>query len=77
MPASEDISDPAWAKWNREHPIAAMNAVERESDWPGIDTWAMPTFYFFRDGRVVSKVSGWETHRDKIVDGFRKLGLQP
>jgi hypothetical protein len=76
-PAREDITDPDWAKWNRDHPIAAMNAVERESDWPGIDTWSMPTFYFFRDGHVVSKVIGWETNRDKIVEGFRKAGIQP
>lgn len=28
-------------------------------EWPMIDDWATPIFYFLRDGRLVAKVIGW------------------
>lgn len=77
MPSSEDVTDPDFAQWNRAHPLAAMSAVYRESEWPMIDSWAMPTFYFLRDGAVIEKVAGWPGNREAILDGFRKLGLAP
>ena len=74
-PASEDPADPDLARWNREHPLAAMSTAWRASEWPAIDTWAMPTFYFLRDGRVAAKVVGWQDHRDAVLAGFRTIGL--
>ena len=72
-PATQDPTDPELMRWNREHPLAAMTTVYRESEWPEIDTWNMPSFYFFRDGHLEAKVSGWQP--DKVLDGFRKIGL--
>jgi hypothetical protein len=76
-PASEDPTDPALARWNREHPLAAMTTVYRESEWPEIDSWNMPTFYFLRDGHVVEKVTSWQGQREAVLAGFRKIGLVP
>jgi hypothetical protein len=76
-PASEDPADPELARWNREHPLAAMTTVYRESEWPEIDSWAIPTFYFLRDGHVVDKVTAWRGQRDAVVAGFRTIGLAP
>jgi hypothetical protein len=75
MPADWNPADPALVRWNRAHPIAAMSTVYREREWPMIDTWAMPTFYFLRNGQVQSKVVGWQP--SAILSGFRELGLEP
>lgn len=76
-PAGENAADPALARWNREHPLAAMAIAYRESEWPEIDSWNMPTFYFLRDGRVAAKVAPWQGQREAVLAGFRSLGLAP
>jgi len=76
-PAGENPADPDLARWNRDHPLAALRTAYRESEWPAIDTWNMPTFYFLRDGRVVAKVVGWQGRRDAVLAGYRALGLAP
>jgi hypothetical protein len=47
------------AKWNHFHPHESMAVAYRREEWPMIDLWETPVFYFLRDGRVVSKVVGW------------------
>ena len=76
-PAGENPADPDLARWNRDHPLAALRTAYRESEWPAIDTWNMPTFYFLRDSRVVAKVVGWQGRRDAVLAGYRALGLAP
>lgn len=76
-PAGENPADPELARWNLEHPLAAMSTVYRASEWPVIDTWNMPTFYFLRDGRVAAKIVGWQGHRDAVLAGYREIGLAP
>jgi hypothetical protein len=76
-PAVDDPADPALLTWNREHPLAAMSTVYRESEWRDITSWNTPTFYFFRGGRLEGKISGWRDQRDAVLDAFRKVGLAP
>lgn len=66
-------------QWNRDHPDGAMTLAYRESDWPAIDYWGTPTFYFLRDGQVVEQVTGWPTEgrRAELLAGLRELGLLP
>lgn len=45
--------------WNQQHALAVMTPVWLESEWPLVDGWGTPTFYFVRDGRLISKVTGW------------------
>lgn len=47
------------AQWNRVHPNEQMQFAYRREDWPMVDRWETPVFYFFKDGRVVGKVNGW------------------
>ena len=47
------------ATWNRVHPHESMAVAYRREEWPMVDRWETPVFYFFRDGRVVGKVIGW------------------
>ncbi|HSX60387.1 MAG TPA: hypothetical protein VLF18_09325 [Tahibacter sp.] len=59
MPQQSLRDTGAIARWNSEHPAAVLSLVYRQSEWPFIRTGAMPTFYFFRSGNLVSSFSGW------------------
>lgn len=63
--------------WNREYRDFAIAPVVRQSDWPVVDYWGTPAFFFVRDGRVVAKVVGWpkEGRRDELVAAAQKAGL--
>jgi hypothetical protein len=65
------------AKWNRVHPYEAMAVAYRREEWPMIDLWETPVFYFLRDGRVVSKVIGWPVagRKAEIKRSLKLAGL--
>lgn len=46
-------------KWNDDHPKTPMTIAYKASEWASIDAWDTPTFYFFRDGRLMETVVGW------------------
>lgn len=46
-------------QWNNTYPSARMAFMYHREDWPMIDGWATPTFYFMSHGKVVQKVEGW------------------
>lgn len=45
--------------WNREFPDQLIHIAWQNREWSMLDSWAMPTFYVFRHGRLVKKFSGW------------------
>jgi hypothetical protein len=47
------------------------------SEFPMIDSWATPTFYFLDGPRVVEKVVGWprEGRKKELIDAARAIGL--
>lgn len=57
--ASQSESFGAVAQWNGEFPDQPIHIAWKDSDWPMLDSWNMPTFYVFRDGRLAGKFSGW------------------
>jgi len=71
-------SGSANAAWNVAHPLARMDYIYRQGDWTAIDTWSTPTFYFFRNGKPVGKLSGWAPggEGERALRGeLEKLGL--
>ena len=76
-PAQEDLTDPDLIRWNRDHPDAAITTAYRQTEWRGFDVWAIPTFYFLKDGKIEAKVVGWQGHRGGVVEGMRKIGIEP
>ena len=64
---------------NREHPEHQTTLVFRREEWPMIDSWTTPTFYFFKDGAVSMKVEGWPRggHRSELLAALRQVGLVP
>lgn len=65
------------AKWNRVHPHESMAVAYRREEWPMIDLWETPVFYFLREGRVVSKVVGWPIagRKAEIRRSLKRAGL--
>lgn len=47
------------ALWNKLHPTQVMALAYKTKNWPIIDDWSTPIFYFVRNGIVVDKVVGW------------------
>jgi hypothetical protein len=64
---------------NREHPEQETSLAFRRDEWPMIDSWGTPTFYFFKDGAVSAKLEGWprEGRRPELLAALRQVGLLP
>jgi hypothetical protein len=64
-------------RWNREHPGQEINLTFRREEWPMLDVWSTPTFYFFKNGAVTAKVEGWPKggHRSELLAALRQVGL--
>lgn len=68
--------------WNRAHPRLPIAFSARREDWPFVDDWSSPTFYFLRQGKLVAKVTGWPTRgpavgrRDEVRAALHQLGLR-
>lgn len=63
--------------WNRTHPDAKMVLAVTHRDWPMLDTWALPTFYFLQSGYKVAEVIGWTgpAEREVLTAAARSIGL--
>ena len=66
-------------KWNRQHPTEELALAFRREDWPMIDSWATPTFYFLKNGELTAKVEGWPKagRRSELLAALRQVGLLP
>lgn len=64
--------------WNRAHPRLPIAFSVRRDEWPLVDDWATPTFYFLRRGELVAKVSGWpkEGRRAELSAALAQIGLR-
>jgi hypothetical protein len=76
-PQSGTLDLPVLQRWNREHRDFAVALAVRQAEWPFVDYWNTPTFYFLKDGTVVEKVIGWpkEGRREELLAASRKAGL--
>lgn len=48
-----------------------------QKQWPEIEYWATPTFYFYRDGKLVKQMSGWpkKGREQALLSGLEVVGL--
>lgn len=76
-PPDGSFSLDAIQAWNRENPGQTVALAFRREEWPIIDSWSTPTFYFLDDGVVVAKVEGWPRggRRDQLLTALRRVGL--
>lgn len=76
-PVDRNVHFETLRAWNLKHSGAEFSIAYRREDWPQIDYWGTPTFYFFRDNRMVEKVTGWpsEGRREELIRAARSIGL--
>jgi hypothetical protein len=76
-PQSNRLDFDVIQRWNREHPSQEITIAFRRDEWPMIDSWATPTFYFLKNGVVSAKVEGWpkEGSRSELLAALRQVGL--
>jgi hypothetical protein len=48
-----------------------------QKQWPEIEYWATPTFYFYQDGKLVNQMSGWpkKGREQALLSGLKAVGL--
>lgn len=66
-------------QWNRSHPGQELAIAFRRDEWSVIDTWNLPTFYFFKDGALRAKFFGWpeQGRRAELRSALQRIGLAP
>jgi hypothetical protein len=81
LPQSGNLLTEEIGDWNRKHPEFPMRSVYAASEWPLIDWWGTPTFYFVDGGKVTAKIIGWqpEVSEQKLLNAYRawKSGESP
>lgn len=78
LPQTAMIDTAQVLAWEKDHAPFSMAYVDRQRAWPMIDSWATPTFYFFKDGRVVHEVVGWpqEGRKAELLEGLAKIAAE-
>ncbi|WP_447585757.1 hypothetical protein [Pseudoxanthomonas mexicana] len=65
------------AQWNQAHPAHEIMIAYDRAHWPALASWSTPTFYFLRDGKLMSVVEGWpdEGNRKQLLSAAKGIGL--
>ena len=76
------LADPKIAAWNDREPSLQMLQAVHKHEWPEVSYWGTPTFYFYHQGRVVHRVTGWprdesDARLQNVREGFSRIGLLP
>lgn len=77
VPPERELNIESIQRWNQKHPEVRMDMIYSRDEWPDLDTGATPTFYFFQDGKVISKFSGWpqDGRLKDLKHGLEMLGI--
>jgi hypothetical protein len=64
---------------NQQYAPIEMKYTYQESQWPEIEYWATPSFYFYfyMDGKLVKQVVGWphEGRAKALQAGLKAIAL--
>lgn len=76
-PADPTIGYDLIVNWNKLHPDAPVVIAYDAREWPFVDTWETPTFYFLLDGKLKAKVVGWigPKTREELRRGLAQIGV--
>lgn len=64
-------------QWNTTHPSLPMSLAFSKAQWPITMSWETPTFYFYRNGKLMAKVQGWpaDGRKQELLAAARAIGL--
>jgi thioredoxin-related protein len=76
-PQDRHLNLSVFKKWNSEHPDMSMSIVHLQSEWPELEKWSTPIFYFYKDGALKSTLVGWpkEGNKEKLMQELKKVGI--
>lgn len=76
-PVDRELHLDVLQQWNTEHPEAAMKIAYSRSQWPPLDSWNTPTFYFLKDGKLLKNVEGWPEggRKPEMLEAAHAIGL--
>lgn len=76
-PVDRNVHFETLQAWNLKHSGAEFSVAYRREDWQQIDYWGTPTFYFFKDNKMIEKVTGWPDsgRREELIQAARSIGL--
>jgi hypothetical protein len=75
--SSEPLDIDAMKAWNTQFPRQRLSVAYDNQQWPRIDFSSSPEFFFFKDGRLVSRRDGWSsnTSMDALVESLAAMGI--
>jgi hypothetical protein len=59
LPVDSDLHVDHLKRYSELAAVGSVGVAYDRTGWSLVDSWSTPTFYFLRDGRVVTKVQGW------------------
>lgn len=59
VPPAESLDTALVQQWNTANPRYQFEHVNSVSEWPEVEYWDTPQFYFLANGRVIDTVVGW------------------
>lgn len=59
VPPDSNFSFDSLQAWNLDHPDETMLFIHSLYEWPELEEWSTPVFYFFRDRKLITTVHGW------------------
>lgn len=77
-PASTTVDPISIVEWNKHFPDAQMHIAFDNSKWTGVDFARLPSFHFYLDGKLVTRINGWSdevTMRKRIWDALESIGV--
>ncbi|WP_155742333.1 hypothetical protein [Xanthomonas graminis] len=55
-------------KWKEDHPRQSLKVAFDNSEWPEINFYAIPRFYFFRKNALFAVLTGWRSSEEGLND---------
>lgn len=79
--ASTALDDRLFTEWNFAGGEVPVFVADDERDWPEINYWGTPTFYFYLDGALKRKMVGWRREESParlalMRVGFSEIGIE-
>jgi hypothetical protein len=77
-PSSTTVDPVAFDEWNAHFPAAKMHIAFDNSKWQGVDFARLPSFHFYLNGKLVTRINGWSDDivaREKILAASESIGI--
>lgn len=77
MPQDRRIDFELIKYWNATRKDFPMVLTNQKKEWPELQDWATPSFYFYKNNVLLYRFSGWPKagNKDRLIEGLSLIGL--